>query len=195
MADEKDLMGDFKEEPVPHDAPDRSLAGQTAKPIPDTIDEADLEGDDTDLVGGTLITIKEFREHKAKYPNSRFVYIDYFGESIIVRSLTWQDIENLNDSLRKVMNKIRADGEKEIKAKNPKITAEELERALGQLQMDPRVQNYWFLKLCVVRPADIPDRLMNKTIDAGLPAALIDLTNKASGFGNLEVQLMSSEEV
>lgn len=197
MADEKAYMGEFDEteEAAQPETPDRSLAGQTSKAIPDTIDEDDLQGNDEDLVDGTLITVKEFKEYKQKFPNSRFVYVDYFGESLIVRSLTWQDVENLNSSLLKVMNKMRADTEKELRAKNPKITQEELEKELSKLDIDPRIQNYWFLKHAVVRPLDIPDRLMNKTIDAGLPAALIDLTNRASGFGQLNVTLMNSEEV
>lgn len=196
MPDSKDYMAGFDQEAAePEEGPDRSLAEQTAKALPDTIDEDDLDGDDEDLVDNTPIKVKEFKEYKIKFPNSRFVYVDYFGESIIVRSLTWQDVEDLNTSLRKVMNKMRTDTEKELKAKNPKITAEELEKELGKLQLDPRIQNYWFLKAAVVRPLDISERLMNKTIDAGLPAALIDLTNRASGFGNLDASIMSTEEV
>ena len=197
MADEKQYMSGFdaETEEAP-EQPDRSLAEQASKPIPDTIDADDLEGaDDDDLVGNTLITVREFKEHIAKYPHSRFVYVDYFGESIIVRSLTWQDVEDLNTALRKVMNKMRTDTEKELRSKNPKITVEEVDKELEKLQLDPRIQNYWFLKFAVVRPADISDRLMNKTIDAGLPAALIDLTNRASGFGQLDASIMSTEEV
>ena len=193
MSDTK-YMGEFKEEAETETAKDFSLSEQSAREVPATVDEDDLIGDEDDLVEGTSITIKEFKELKAKYPNSRFVYVEYFGKPIILRSLVWKDVEDMNAALAKVMNQIIEDNRKQIKLKEPKITDEDLERRLSQVKMDPIIQHYWHLKFSLVlSKEDILAKMMEKTIDAGLPVALIDLSNRASGFSQLDATLMNEE--
>ena len=186
-------MADAPEAPAPaqEERNTEQLGDQVERDIPKPIDEsklADLKDDE--YIGDYLITKGQLLAWKDKYPHSRFIYFEYFDVPYVIRSYTWGDFEEYNNKLSGLLREAQEKKKAELLKDNPNMKPEEIGQILDRMFVQPRIQNYHFLQMVVCTPEDIPERLMRKEIDAGLPAAIIDLAHRSSGFGEIQADIL-----
>ena len=54
-------------------------------------------------------------------------------------------------------------------------------------------QNLPFIKMVTLWPTDTVERFENNTIDAGIPQTIMEFANKASGFAQVDADIITEE--
>lgn len=168
-----------------------TLADQTEADMPSVLSDINLdELAEDDLLPDRLITKGTLVKLKEQYPHSRFIYFEYFDQPFVIRSYQYGDIEDYNNLLGRLLKEEQDKVKAEIKKKDPNAKDADLLRAADQVQLPVKIQNYHFLKMVVCIPGDLPERLLDGTIDAGLPQAILDLSHKGSGFAQIDAEVV-----